>query len=99
MKNYLDLLKGSILSAFFIIITLLILSLLFGCTSRYDFDTARGLLSVQGFTDIKNTGYSPFCCSNDDSFSTGFTAKDKFGNVVSGCICSGIGKGITIRFN
>lgn len=72
---------------------------LFGCTSRYDFDTAKGLLSVQGYTDIKNTGYSIFCCGNEDGFSTGFIAKDKFGHVVSGCICSGIGKGITIRFN
>lgn len=53
---------------------------------------------MQGYTEIKNTGWSAFCCSDNDTNSTGFSCKDKNGATVTGCICSGFGKGITIRF-
>lgn len=69
------------------------------CTSENDFEKAKRQLEMQGYTDIKNTGYNFFCCDSEtDNFSTGFEAKDKQGNVVQGCICSGILKGITVRF-
>lgn len=68
------------------------------CTSKNDFDKGKNQLEMQGYTDIKNTGYSIFCCSDSDDFSTGFTAKDKHGNTVNGCFCSSFSKGITIRF-
>lgn len=68
------------------------------CTSSSDFDKGKQQLQAQGYTEVEDTGYNFFCCSDQDTFSTGFTAKDKFGNEVKGCICSGILKGITIRF-
>lgn len=74
------------------------LTILIGCTNDTDFWKGKRQLENQGYTDIKNTGYSAFCCDEKDQFSSGFTGKDKNGNVVSGCICSGIMKGITIRY-
>lgn len=68
------------------------------CTSDNDFEKAKKQLQAQGYTNIENTGYDLFCCSDEDNFSTGFKAKDKNGNIVEGCICSGILKGLTIRF-
>ena len=68
------------------------------CTSDNDFSKGKKQLENQGYTDIVNTGYNAFCCDKKDNFSTGFKAKDKNGNEVKGCICSGVLKGITIRF-
>lgn len=68
------------------------------CTSDNDFSKGKKQLENQGYTDIVNTGYNAFCCDEKDNFSTGFKAKDKNGNEVKGCICSGVLKGITIRF-
>jgi hypothetical protein len=68
------------------------------CTSSNDFEKGKKQLEMQGYTDVENTGYNAFCCSDSDDFSTGFKCKDKQGNVVKGCICSAILKGITIRF-
>lgn len=81
-----------------IILSLIIILSIIECSSVTDFDKAEIQLQLQGYTDIKNTGYDPFCCDRNDRFSTGFTAKDKSGRETSGCICSGIFKGITIRF-
>ena len=69
-----------------------------GCTNDNDFAKGKKQLEQQGYTDVKNTGYSAFCCDEKDTYSSGFTCKDKSGNVVKGCICSGIMKGITIRY-
>lgn len=69
------------------------------CTSDKDFRTGKRRLENQGYTNIKNTGYNMFCCSEDDNFSTGFTATDKNGYSAKGCFCSGVGKGVTIRFD
>ena len=68
------------------------------CTSESDFQKVKKQLENQGYTNIKNTGYDLFCCSDDDTFSTGFTAIDKDGKKVDGCVCSGILKGSTVRF-
>ena len=68
------------------------------CTSDNDFSKGKKQLENQGYTDIVNTGWNAFCCDRKDNFSTGFKAKDKNGNEVKGCICSGVLKGITIRF-
>jgi len=76
----------------------LIAMLISGCSSDNDFDNGKRQLESQGYTDVVNTGYDWFCCGKDDGFSTGFSAKDKSGNVVEGCFCSSVGKGITIRF-
>lgn len=80
----------------------LLLSVVFislvSCTSDNDFEKGKKQLENQGYTDIVNTGFNAFCCSDKDSFSTGFKCKDKQGNEVKGCICSGVLKGITLRF-
>lgn len=68
------------------------------CTNEKHFEKGKRQLEMQGYTNIENTGYSAFCCSDKDDFSTGFKCKDKQGNTVKGCICSGLLKGITIRF-
>jgi len=69
-----------------------------GCTSDNDFEKGKKQLEQQGYTEVKNTGYNMFCCSDSDSFSTGFECKDKSGNIVKGCFCSAFMKGLTIRF-
>lgn len=68
------------------------------CTSTNDFNKGKKQLENMGYTDIENTGYSSFCCSDSDTFSTGFKCKDKQGEVVEGCFCSSTLKGLTIRF-
>lgn len=68
------------------------------CTSNKDFKKGKHQLEMQGYTDVENTGFNAFCCADKDTFSTGFKCKDKQGNIVKGCICSAILKGITIRF-
>lgn len=82
------------------LIGIVILSMTTSClSSSNDFEKGKQMLENQGFTDIKNTGYEYFCCDDKDTFSTGFTAKAKNGAEVSGCFCSKILKGVTIRFN
>jgi len=68
------------------------------CVSGNDFDKGKQILEGHGFKNIKNTGWSPMCCG-DDSFRTGFTALTHDSVAVSGCFCSTIFKGITIKFN
>lgn len=69
-----------------------------GCTSEADFQKGKAQLEAQGYTNVHNTGWKNFCCGEDDTFSEGFTATDRFGNQVTGCFCSGAWKGVTIRF-
>ena len=76
-------------------ITLLVLN---SCTSTNDFEKAKQQLEQQGYTNVKNTGYNFFCCSDKDEFSTGFECMSKDSTIVKGCICSSLLKGITIRF-
>lgn len=81
-----------------LLITLLSALVLTGCTNSADFTKGSNQLTQQGYTDIKSTGYSYWCCDEKDTFSEGFVCKDRNGNQVSGCICSGFMKGVTIRF-
>lgn len=83
------------LASLFLLLVLLATS---SCTSDHDFATGKRQLESQGYTDVTNTGWEAFCCDEKDGFSTGFAAKDKSGNAVSGCLCSGFMKGVTIRF-
>ena len=81
---------------------ILILTLVFtlNCTSSKGQATAKKVLEGQGYTEIEFTGWSPFSCSEDDTFSDGFTAKNKKGTKVSGVACSSlIVKSVTIRWN
>lgn len=80
-------------------VVLIVITISLGsCTSSNDFEKGKRQLEMQGYTSVEKTGYNAFCCSDKDTYSTGFKCKDKQGNIVKGCICSGILKGITIRF-
>lgn len=65
------------------------------------FKKGKRQLKTMGYTQIKEVSYPFFCCSDDDSilYSTGFEAVDSDGEKVTGCMCGGFAKGITIRFN
>lgn len=78
---------------------LLIAMTMFSCTSSNDFEKGKSQLEQQGYTDVENTGYNAFCCDNKDNYSTGFKAKNSKGETVEGCFCSGVLKGVTIRFD
>jgi hypothetical protein len=81
-----------------IIVVLAAVSILSSCTSENDFNKGKRQLEQQGYTNIKNTGHSWFGCSDDDTYSSGFEATDNNGNKIKGAFCSGVLKGITIRF-
>lgn len=74
---------------------IVLLLVLVGCTAD---EEATRTLHNSGFTDVQTTGYLPFKCAKDDYFSTGFTAKNPRGQVVSGVVCCGALKSCTIRF-
>jgi hypothetical protein len=77
------------------LLVVLLLPLLLSCTRS---DASRETLEKAGYTDIEITGYSPLSCSDSDTFSTGFTAKNPKGDTVSGVVCCGWLKNCTIRF-
>lgn len=81
-----------------LLLILFVAATLGACTSSSDEENGIQQLKNMGYTDIKVTGYTMFCCSDEDTFKSGFTAKDKNGNKVEGCFCSGYFKGVTIRF-
>lgn len=68
---------------------------LFACT---DENSTVQTLKKNGFTQVKTTGYSFLSCSEDDMFSTGFTAVNSSGEKVSGTVCCGLFKNCTIRW-
>jgi hypothetical protein len=68
---------------------------LVGCTCE---DASSQALRGHGFSDIEWTGYSFFACSEDDTFSTGFRAKNARGETVEGTVCCGVFKNCTVRF-
>jgi len=62
-------------------------------------DRSVETLKKAGFSEIKTLGWAPFNCSDSDSFSTGFKAKNPKGEVVEGVVCCGlIAKACTVRF-
>lgn len=81
------------IAAAFVIVTMGLLSL--SCTNE---SGSRRALEAQGFTEIQFTGHSWFTCGKEDSFSTGFRAKNPRGQQVSGTVCCGWLKSCTVRF-
>jgi hypothetical protein len=80
---------------------ILIVAVLFflGCSSQENRNTAQRILEGEGYTEIKWTGYAPFACDEKDTFSDGFTAKNKNNLPIKGTVCSGWMKGVTIRYH
>jgi len=77
-------------------LTVIFISLVFiGCSSSND---AIKALKANGFNEIETHGRAFFSCSEDDTFATKFTAKNKDGQMVKGAVCSGWLKGATIRY-
>ena len=69
-----------------------------GCTNNKDFIKGKKQLENQGYNKTIHNQYLLYQCDDKDNYSSGFTALDKKGNKVEGCICSGVLKGVTIRF-
>lgn len=65
-----------------------------------DIDPSRyyETLDASGFTDIRLTGFEWFRCGDNDSYVSGFTAKNPKGKPVSGVVCCGYSKACTVRF-
>ena len=62
-------------------------------------DMSRETLRKAGFTDIEITGWELWSCGKDDTWSTGFKAKNPQGLVVEGTVCCGmVVKDCTVRF-
>ena len=78
------------------IFLVILFSLLVGCTNPQG---ARRLLSNQGYTNIQITGYKFFACGEGDWYATGFRATNPVGKIVTGCVCEGVFKNSTIRFD
>jgi hypothetical protein len=73
-----------------------LMALFGGCTNKKDANKALGAM---GFTDIQVTGYNFWSCGQDDTYHTGFRAKNPQGYYVEGTVCSGlIIKDATVRF-
>lgn len=73
---------------------LLLVLALVACTN--DTDKVRRLLERDGYTEVQVGGYAFFGCGRDDAFSNSFTAMKK-GARVSGYVCGGWMKGMTVR--
>lgn len=57
------------------------------------------VLEAQGMTNVRITGYSWFGCTKGDNFSSNFTATGANGKPISGSVCSGLLKSMTVRFD
>lgn len=70
-----------------------------GCTATglSPEDEAKQVVEMQGFTDVKITGYDFFACAKSDTFRTGFEATSPTGKRIKGVVCSEALKGATMR--
>ena len=69
------------------------------CTGNVSPSKALNALGIQGLTNIELTGYRFFGCDSREYYSTGFKATGVNGKPVTGVVCSGFMKGITIRYD
>jgi len=79
-------------------ILLLLTLLMAGCSCTNEPHHVNRILETQGYTNINQTGYSFWGCSEDD-VGTGFTATSISGQTVEGVVCCGAwsGKACTTR--
>lgn len=64
-----------------------------------DASTARRAVEAVGLTEVRTTGYRFWGCSQDETFRTGFEARNAQGRAVTGVVCSDWFKGATVRFD
>ena len=64
-------------------------------------DSVKGVnaLNAQGISNVTLTGYKFFGCASGEYYSTGFKGIGVNGKPVSGVICSGFLKGVTVRYD
>lgn len=62
-------------------------------------EEARRALEAQGMSNVRITGYAFFGCSDNDDFKSKFEAIGANGKTVTGVVCSGLLKGVTVRFD
>lgn len=67
---------------------------LVGCSNNKT--AVRRVLERDGYTDVEVFGWSLLGCGKDDAFVNGFRAK-KGGQEVTGYVCGGFSKGLTVR--
>ena len=85
-------------AAVFVFIAVAIAIVLIIPAACTDENTARRVLSENGYKNINITGYRFFNGTNDQ-FVTGFEATSPSGSRVSGVVSNGWLKGATIRFD
>lgn len=64
-----------------------------------DEPTARRVLAANGFHEIEFTAHRWLGCAQDDLYLTPFRAISTGGQIVTGVVCGGPGKGATLRFD
>lgn len=76
-----------------------LLAVIAGYTGNVSPAKAKGALHAQGIKNVTLTGYSFFGCDSREYYSTGFTGTGADGKPVSGVVCSGFLKGVTVRYD
>jgi hypothetical protein len=64
-----------------------------------DQGSATRSLNAMGITNVKLGGYAIFGCGEKDTFRSTFTGIGANGQPVEGVVCSGMFKGVTVRFD
>lgn len=79
------------------IIAIAALTILVGCGVNPQ--TATRALEAQGLTQVDIGGWSMFGCGQEDNFKSSFKAVGANGQKVTGTVCSGWFKGVTVRYD
>ncbi|TGT64061.1 MULTISPECIES: hypothetical protein [unclassified Mesorhizobium] len=80
-----------------IVVLSLVTAGLGGCDA--DHGAATRALNAVGIHDVRFGGYAWFACSKNDHFSSTFTGTGADGKPVSGVVCQGLLKDVTVRFD
>lgn len=79
---------------------IMLLSIGMLCSCGVNNQDAINTLTNAGYHDVQIGGYAWIGCSNSDYFASHFTAvSNSTDKPVSGVLCSGMLKGMTIRFD
>lgn len=88
---------AAVISALFLCIILGGFAMLGSCGVNED--RGKTTLEAQGMTNVEIGGYPFWGCDKGDTFKSKFTATGANGKPVSGVLCQGFFKGITVRFD